>query len=297
MFLVPEVCVLPVAGLSTRNLPATKVIHKGFLTLHGVPIIQYAVDACREIGVKEIVFVYSDEVGKELFERYFASNEILEHYLKEHGKNDLLKVLHDIVPENMKFSFVKQDAPKGNGHAILMAKDIIGKRDFIVMWPDDVYLSLHGMPNVLAQLAQVYQQTGGVVENIMECRREDMVRYGALVGAVQDGRIVKAQGLIEKPALENVPSNFASMGPYLLPNVLLDILTEVRTGVGGEVNLSDAIDLAAKRGIPLHGVLCDAVRFDCGTKYELEKSNIRYSLMQDESLRVYTRQLLDSMVL
>ena len=82
----PEVCILPVAGLSTRNLPATKVIHKGFLTLHNKPIIQYAVDACREIGIKEVVFIYSDEIGKDLFENYFSTNEMLENHLKTHKK-------------------------------------------------------------------------------------------------------------------------------------------------------------------------------------------------------------------
>lgn len=296
MFNTPEVCILPVAGLSTRNLPATKVIHKGFLTLHGVPIIQYAINACREVGVKEIVFVYSDEIGKDLFERYFSENSILEEHLKTHNKPELLKILHDIVPENMKFSFARQDEPKGNGHAILMAKEIVGKRDFFVMWPDDVYLTLHGQ-GILAQLAQVYHETGGMVENVIEFPREEMVRYGALVGAVQAGRVIKAQGLVEKPSLENVPSNYASMGPYILPNVIMDILPEVQKGTNGEINLTDAMELAAQRGVPLYGVLCDAVRFDCGTRLELEKSNIKYSLMTDESLRAYTRQLLDHITL
>lgn len=295
MFAKPEVCILPVAGLSTRNLPATKVIHKGFLTLHGKPIIQYAVDACKEIGIKEIVFIYSDEIGKDLFESYFSPNEALENHLRTHNKHDLLKIVQDIVPENMKFSFARQSEPKGNGHAILMAKEIVGKRDFVVMWPDDVYISYHGQ-GVLSQLVEVFQETGGMVENIMEFPREQMVRYGALVGAVRAGRIVKAQGLVEKPSLENVPSNYASMGPYILPNVIMDILPEVRKGNNGEMNLTDAMELAAQRGVPLHGVLCDAVRFDCGTAKELEKSNIYLSLMADNELRAYTRKLLDTLI-
>ena len=294
MFNAPEVCVLPVAGLSTRNLPATKVIHKGFLTLHGVPIIQYAVNACREVGVKEIVFVYSDEIGKVLFERYFSENTIFEEHLKTHNKPDLLKVLHDIVPENMKFSFARQDEPKGNGHAILMAKEIVGKRDFFVMWPDDVYLTLHGQ-GILAQLAQVYHETGGMVENVIEFPREEMVRYGALVGAVQAGRVIKAQGLVEKPSLENVPSNYASMGPYILPNVIMDILPEVQKGDNGEINLTDAMNLAAERGVKLSGVLCDVMRFDCGTNKDLERANLKLSLMEDPELRCYCKDLLDTM--
>ncbi len=291
----PEVCILPVAGLSTRNLPATKVIHKGFLTLHGKPIIQYAVDACREIGIKEVVFIYSDEIGKDLFESYFSPCEMLENHLKSHNKLDLLKVVRDIIPEGMKFSFARQSEPKGNGHAILMAKEIVGDRDFVVMWPDDVYINFHGT-GILRQLEEVYEETGGMVENVMEFPREEMVRYGALVGAVRSGRVVKANGLVEKPALEDVPSNYASMGPYILPNIIMDILPEVRKGSNGEINLTDAMELAAKRGVPLHGVLCDAVRFDCGTAKELEKSNLKLSLMEDVELRAFANEILSHMV-
>ncbi|MGN0914540.1 MAG: UTP--glucose-1-phosphate uridylyltransferase [Alphaproteobacteria bacterium] len=290
----PEVCILPVAGLSTRNLPATKALHKGFLTLHNLPIIQYAVNACKEIGIKEIVFIYSDQSCKHLFETYFSPYPWLENHLKEKNKFDLLKAVQDVIPEGMKFSFAEQSEPKGNGHAILMAKDIVGKRDFIVMWPDDVYVNLKG-EGILKQLLNVYEKEGGMVENIMEFPREQMVRYGALIGAVRDGRIVRAKGKIEKPALENVPSNYASMGPYILPNAIMDILPEVEKGTNGEINLADAMGLAAERGMKLTGVLCDAMRFDCGTNKDLEKANLKLSLMMDPDLRAYCKELLDTM--
>lgn len=290
----PEVCILPVAGLSTRNLPATKALHKGFLTLHNLPIIQYAVNACKEIGIKEIVFIYSDQSCKHLFETYFSPYPWLENHLKEKNKFDLLKAVQEVIPEGMKFSFAEQSEPKGNGHAILMAKDIVGKRDFIVMWPDDVYVNLKG-EGILKQLLNVYEKEGGMVENIMEFPREQMVRYGALIGAVRDGRIVRAKGKIEKPALEDVPSNYASMGPYILPNAIMDILPEVEKGTNGEINLADAMGLAAERGMKLTGVLCDAMRFDCGTNKDLEKANLKLSLMEDPELRAYCKELLDTM--
>lgn len=290
----PEVCILPVAGLSTRNLPSTKALHKGFLTLHSKPIIQYAVDACAEIGIKEIVFIYSDQSCKHLFEKHFSPYPWLEEHLKEKNKFDLLKVVQDIIPHGMKFSFAEQSEPKGNGHAILMAKEIVGDRDFVVMWPDDVYVSLHGK-GILAQLLDAYEEFGGMVENIMEFPREQMVRYGALVGAVRDGRKVHAKGLVEKPALDEVPSNYASMGPYILPNVIMDILPEVRKGNNGEINLTDAMQLACDRGIKLTGVLCDTMRFDCGTNKDLEKANLKLSLMEDPELRSYCKDLLDTM--
>lgn len=291
----PEVCILPVAGLSTRNLPATKALHKGFLTLHSLPIIQYAVNACAEIGIKEVVFIYSDQSCKHLFETYFSPYPWLEKHLAEKNKQDLLKTIQEIIPAGMKFSFAEQSEPKGNGHAILMAKEIVGGRDFIVMWPDDVYVNLHG-DGILKQLLDVYEAEGGMVENIMEFPREQMVRYGALVGAVREGRVVRAKGLVEKPALEDVPSNYASMGPYILPNEIMQILPEVRKGTNGEINLTDAMELAAQRGMKLTGVLCDVLRFDCGTNKDLERSNIKLSLMKDPDLRAYTCDLLKTMM-
>ena len=290
----PEVCILPVAGLSTRNLPATKALHKGFLTLDSLPIIQYAVDACAEIGVKEIVFIYSDQSCKHLFETYFKPYPWLENHLKEKNKLDLLKVIQDIIPHGMKFSFAEQKEPKGNGHAILMAREIVGDRDFIVMWPDDVYINIHG-DGILKQLLKVYDEYGGMVENIMEFPREQMTRYGALVGAVRDGRVVHAKGLVEKPKLEEVPSNYASMGPYILPNVIMDILPEVSKGSNGEINLTDAMNLAAARGVKLSGVLCDAMRFDCGTNKDLAYSDLKLKLMRNPEMRAYAKELLDTM--
>lgn len=290
----PEVCILPVAGLSTRNLPATKALHKGFLTLDSLPIIQYAVDACAEIGVKEVVFIYSDQSCKHLFETYFKPYPWLENHLKEKNKLDLLKVIQDIIPHGMKFSFAEQKEPKGNGHAILMAREIVGDRDFIVMWPDDVYINIHG-DGILKQLLKVYDEYGGMVENIMEFPREQMTRYGALVGAVRDGRVVHAKGLVEKPKLEEVPSNYASMGPYILPNVIMDILPEVSKGSNGEINLTDAMNLAAARGVKLSGVLCDAMRFDCGTNKDLAYSDLKLKLMRNPEMRAYAKDLLDTM--
>lgn len=289
-----EVCILPVAGLSTRNLPTTKVLHKGFMTLDNLPVIQYAVDSCAEAGIKEIVFIYSDEACKHMFETYYSPYPWLENHLREKGKLDLLESVERIIPQGMKFSFACQSEPKGNGHAILMAKNIVGKRDFAVMWVDDVYINLHG-DGVLKQLCDVYADKGGIVENIMECPRQEMVRYGALVGAKREGNVVRATGLVEKPKLEEVPSNYASMGPYVIPNEIMDILPEVTKGSNGEINLTDALNLAAMRGMPIYGVLCKGLRFDCGTNLDLQKSNIKLGLMNSGELRAYAREILDTM--
>lgn len=290
----PEVCILPVAGLSTRNLPATKALHKGFLTLHSKPIIQYAVDACAEIGIKEIVFIYSDQSCKHLFEKHFSPYPWLENHLKEKNKLDLLKAVQDIIPEGMKFSFAEQKEPRGNGHAVLMAKEIVGDRDFIVMWPDDVYVNVKGGKGILAQLLEAYEKFGGMIDNVREFPDEELVRYGVLTGAVQDGNVVHAKGKIEKPARDNIPSKFGSLGPYILPNEIMDILPEVKKGNNGEINLADAMGLAAERGMPLTGVICDVERFDCGTNAELEKANLRLTLLEDPKMREYCKEVLAS---
>lgn len=290
----PEVCVLPVAGLSTRNLPTTKVLHKGFMTLDNKPVIQYAVDCCAEAGIKEIVFIYSDDACKYMFEKYYSPAPLLEEKLASQNKNELLKAVQSIIPSGMKFSFARQSEPRGNGHAVMMAKDIIGKRDFAVMWVDDVYINPQG-EGVLQQLCNVYEQNGGIVENIMEFPREEMVRYGALIGAVRKGNVVKATGLVEKPKFEEVPSNYASMGPYIIPNEVLDIMPEVTKGSNGEINLTDALNLAAQRGMPIYGVLTEGERFDCGTNLDLQKSNIKLSLMNNPKLREYTKDLLQKL--
>lgn len=282
MFIRPEVVVLPVAGLSTRNLPATKAMHKGFLCLNNLPLIQYAVNACVEANVKEIIFIYNDEVNKRLYERYFSHNPMLEEQLSQAGKHDLLDAIAQTTPSGIKFSYVCQDEPKGNGDAVLRAKDIIGKRDFMVMWIDDVYLS--DKKGILSQLLDVYEKRGGIVENVIKFPREKLTRYGVLKDATEHGNIVKAKGVAEKPKLEDITSDYASMGPYILPNKILDYLPKVKKGTNGEMNLTDALNLAVQEGMPFHGVLTDTERYDCGTNEELAKANIRLSIRQNKVL-------------
>lgn len=282
MYTKPEVVVLPVAGLSTRNLPATKAMHKGFLCLNNLPIIQYAVNACAEAGVKEVIFVYSDDANKTMYSRYFSPNKSLEENLLRKDKLELWEALKCTVPEGVKFSFACQSEPKGNGHAILCAKDIIGKRDFMVMWVDDVYVCRG--KGILSQLLDVYQEKGGIVENIIKFPREQLSRYGVLTKTTVKGNIVQAKGVVEKPKMEEIDSDYASMGPYILPNMILDLLPEVRKGNNGEINLTDAINLACQKGTPLYGVLTASERYDCGTNEELAKSNIRLSIRENKVL-------------
>ena len=133
-----------------------------------------------------------------------------------------------------------------------------------------------------------------MVDHVKVFPDEEIVRYGVLEGAVREGNVVHATGKIEKPSKDAIPSNFGSLGPYILPNQIMDILPEVSKGTNGEINLADAMGLAAKRGIKLTGAICDIERFDCGTNRELERANLRLSLLEDADLRAYCRELLCS---
>lgn len=150
------------------------------------------------------------------------------------------------------------------------------------MWVDDVYVCRG--KGILSQLADVYEKFGGIVENIIQYPLEQLSRYGVLTGATQTGNIVLASGVIEKPKIEQIESPYASMGPYILPNFILDILPQVKKGTNGEINLTDAINAAAKAGTALRGVLCSAERYDCGTNEELAKSDIRLSIRENKVL-------------
>ena len=217
-----------------------------------------------------------------MYENYFSPKEDLEERLLRQDKLELWEALKKTVPAGVKFSFARQSEPKGNGHAVLCAKEIIGKRDFIVMWVDDVYVCRG--KGILSQLSEVYERSGGIVENIIMFPKEELSRYGVLTGAVKEGNIVSASGVIEKPKMEQIESPYASMGPYVLPNLILDILPEVQKGSNGEINLTDAINFAAQRGTPLKGVLTATERYDCGTNEELAKSNIRLSIRNNKVL-------------
>ena len=152
----------------------------------------------------------------------------------------------------------------------------------MVMWVDDVYVC-RGQ-GILSQLLDVYERFGGMVENVIKFPRDQLSRYGVLAGTHQEGNVITATGVVEKPKMEEIQSDFASMGPYVLPNLILDLLPEVTKGNNGEINLTDAINLAAQRGTELRGVLTTAERYDCGTNEELAKSNIRLSIRENKAL-------------
>jgi UTP--glucose-1-phosphate uridylyltransferase len=263
--------------LSTRNLPSTKVLHKGFLTLHSRPIIQYAVDACAEIGVKEIIFIYSDQSCKHLYEGYFAPYPWLENHLKEKNKLDLLKVVQDIIPKGMKFSFAAQNEPRGNGHAILMAKELVGDRDFIVMWPDDVYVNIRG-EGVLKQLIDVYDKTGASVLGVQTVDHEKVCKYGIIDGTKEADRLYKVADMVEKPPVDKAPTDVAILGRYVINQEVFGYLETQETGAGGEIQLTDALRRMTLDGKPMYAYDFKGTRYDVGSQIGFVQANIEFAL-------------------
>lgn len=287
----PEVCVIPVAGLSSRNLPATKVLHKGLLPLDGKPIIQYSIDAAVSAGVKEFALVYSDERSKGLYQDYFTPNKKLEDSLEKGGKHDILKDLKAVVPEGVEFKFAQQKEPKGLGHAILQAAEIVGDRDFMVILPDDIFVSNNPEKTVVQQMADAYKERGGNVQAIVEVPEEETKRYGILDAAETDGRCVSGVGVVEKPQ-ENPPSNYALMGLYMLDNSVMKALPDVGKGAGGEIQLTDAIDKVTQDGVPYTGYLYDGKRIDCGTSEDLNKANMEMAFRRSPEMQACAQDMI-----
>jgi UTP--glucose-1-phosphate uridylyltransferase len=252
--------VLPVAGLGTRFLPITKAVPKELLPIVDRPLIQYAIDEARAAGIEQFIFVTGR--GKGAIEDYFDSAVELESALAAKDKKEDLRELRAILPEPGNVSFVRQQEPKGLGHAVWCARHVVGEEPFAVILPDDLVL---GDPPCLAQLLDAYRKTGGNVVAVEEVPRAQTNRYGILDIAGDDGPLVAVKGLVEKPDPKVAPSTLSIIGRYiLLPEVFSHLARQGR-GAGGEIQLTDA--MAKMIGShPFHGVRFKGVRYDCGDK-------------------------------
>jgi UTP--glucose-1-phosphate uridylyltransferase len=252
--------VLPVAGLGTRFLPITKAVPKELLPIVDRPLIQYAVDEARAAGVEQFIFVTGR--GKGAIEDYFDSAFELERTLIAKDKKEDLQGLRAILPEPGNVSFVRQQEPKGLGHAVWCARHLVGEEPFAVILPDDL---VHGDPPCLAQLLDAYRKTGGNVVAVEEVPREQTNRYGILDVAREDGPLVVVKGLVEKPEPKVAPSTLSIIGRYVLLPGVFGHLAHQTPGAGGEIQLTDA--MAKMIGThPFHGVRFKGVRYDCGDK-------------------------------
>jgi UTP--glucose-1-phosphate uridylyltransferase len=268
--------VLPVAGLGTRFLPATKAMAKEMLPVVDKPLIQYAVEEARAAGIEQFCFVTGR--GKTALVEHFDVAYELEATLKERGKRDTLKQLEGASAVPGSIVSVRQQVPLGLGHAIWCARAFIGDDPFAILLPDDLTLA---DTSWVKQLAEAYEATGGNVVAVEEVPREHTNRYGILKVGKDDGRMAEVLGLVEKPKPEEAPSTLSIVGRYvLMPEVIAEI-ARFETGAGGEIQLTDAMARLIGRQ-PFHGLRCTGRRFDCGDKAGYLEAQLAFALKRPD---------------
>lgn len=270
--------VLPVAGLGTRFLPVTKTVPKELLPVVDIPLVQYAIDEAREAGIEEFIFINGR--GKGAIEDYFDHAYELETLLSDRDKPQELELLRSLQPGPGKSAFVRQQQPLGLGHAVWCAKEYVGNEPFAVILPDDFMINDNG-PGCMAQLVEAHEKTGGSVMAVEDVPRQHTNRYGILDTGAEDGNLVEALGLVEKPDPAVAPSTLSIIGRYVLVPEVFDYLDAHETGAGGEIQLTDA--MAKTIGMkPFHGLRFEGVRYDCGSKLGFLHANLAMALKRKE---------------
>lgn len=268
--------VLPVAGLGTRFLPATKVMAKEMLPIVDKPLIQYAVEEAWEAGITEIVLVTGR--GKGMLEDHFDYAVELENTLEERGKTAEMQIVRDLMPASGNLAVVRQQAPLGLGHAVWCAKQIIQDEPFAVILPDDLVMAERGC---LAQMIDAYKDVGGNMAAVVDVPREQTKRYGILDVIEDNGKLARASGLVEKPDPADAPSTLSIIGRYILQPEVFNILDRQEKGAGNEIQLTDAI-AATMADVPFHGLRFEGTRFDCGDKAGFIEANVAFALKRDD---------------
>ncbi|MFN7002502.1 MAG: UTP--glucose-1-phosphate uridylyltransferase [Roseinatronobacter sp.] len=269
--------VFPVAGMGTRFLPATKSVPKEIMTLVDRPLIQYAIDEARAAGITEFIFVTSR--GKGALEDYFDRAPDLEATLKAKGKTELLELVEATNMDSGAIAYVRQNQALGLGHAVWCARHLIGDEPFAVLLPDDV---IAAEKPCLAQMVDAYAETGGNMIAAMEVAPHMASSYGIMDVPAAIGRVLPMHGMVEKPALGTQPSNLAAIGRYILSPDVMRHLGAVKPGVGGEIQLTDAIarEIDEKRNV--YGYRFDGQRYDCGSKAGFLQATVAFGLARPE---------------
>ena len=278
--------VIPVAGLGTRMLPATKAIPKELLPVYDRPIIEHVVNEAVAGGVTEIILVTRS--GKEAIENHFDAHYELEHRLENKGKEKILGTVKNIIPEHVKVTSIRQADALGLGHAVLCAKHLLNNEPFAVLLPDVLVLDKESRERnySFAQLVDAWNMSG-IGQVMVERVKTDLIEnYGIADLHGVDSKpyeSVPLKGLVEKPSSDEAPSNLAVLGRYILPFEVLDLIEKTKAGVGGEIQLTDALDKLIKT----HG-LCsfetDAGVHDCGNKEGFLSANLAVG-MRDAATR------------
>ena len=270
--------VFPVAGLGTRFLPATKANPKEMLPIVDKPLIQYAVEEAIDAGITDLIFVTSSE--KRAIEDHFDRNAELEQVLQSRGKQELYEMLRDMVPEGVSCVYVRQPEALGLGHAVLCAQPVVGDEPFAVLLADDLIDG--GEISCLKQMIDHYANHRVSILGVERVPKDEVFRYGicSTDGSMAEG-VERLTGIIEKPSVEDAPSNLGVVGRYLLTPRIFEFLRNQQQGSGGEIQLTDAI----ARMLDYETVLAypfDGRRYDCGSKYGYLQATVEYALKHEE---------------
>jgi UTP--glucose-1-phosphate uridylyltransferase len=283
--------VIPAAGLGTRFLPATKAQPKEMLPIVDTPIIQRVVEEAAASGI-EVVLIVTGR-GKRAIEDHFDVSLELEVHLRRNGRDDLLSAIR-AIPELVDVYFVRQQEPRGLGDAIATARAFVGDEPFAVLLGDELF---EADPPCLAQLLRCREEVGGSVVGLQEVPLEQVSRYGVIDPEPVRGRLYRARDLVEKPAPEEAPSRLAIVGRYVLEPAIFDALARTQPGVGGEIQLTDALRLlAAER--PVYGYAVEGVRYDVGSKMGFLQATVEYALRSPElgpEFAAYLRRVVEGL--
>ena len=267
--------VIPAAGVGTRFLPATKAIPKELLPIVDKPTIQYIVEEAVASGIEQVILITAR--GKGAVEEHFAVSAELEAILKRQKKEDLLRMVKELT-EMVKIIAVRQNEPRGLGHAVLCAREAVGNESFAILLGDDL---VDAEPPCLAQMVEIARQKGGAVIALLRVPATETHLYGIIRGEEVDERIYRIEELVEKPAPDQAPSNLAVIGRYLLPPEIFPILEKTPPGKGGEIQLTDALQTLARR-MPVYGYEFTGDRYDAGDKFGSLQANIAFALKRPE---------------
>ena len=266
--------VFPVAGQGTRFLPATKAVPKEMLPIIDRPLIQYAVDEAREAGIEELIFVTGR--GKTAIVEHFDTAFELEATMTARGKS--LSVLDDTRVQPGSLLTVRQQVPMGLGHAVWCARAVVGDEPFAIFLPDEL---MHGSPGCMKQMVDAYNQVGGNMISVLEVPREEVSSYGVIAPGGKpegfNGALTEVTGLVEKPKVDEAPSNLIVSGRYILQPEVMTLLGTQGKGAGGEIQLTDA--MAKMIGTQaFHAVTFAGRRFDCGSKLGFVEATLALAL-------------------
>lgn len=260
--------VFPIAGLGTRFLPATKASPKEMLTVVDKPLIQYAVEEAYAAGIRQMIFVTGRT--KRSIEDHFDTAYELESELEAAGKNELLQVVRSIKPDDMQVVYVRQHRALGLGHAVLCARELVGNEAFAILLADDLMV---GEPSITAQMVRQYEEWRASILAVQDVPREETRRYGIVSGSAINNRLMDVSGIVEKPSPEEAPSTLAVAGRYILTPGIFNELADQQQGVGGEIQLTDAIASMLRRE-KVFAFRYEGKRYDCGSKLGFLKATV-----------------------